>query len=79
VAALQQSGSPIGAQPGPHGGYVADERTSLPPVGYTAPEAVAVALALRQSAGLPFTGDGRSALARCWPGCRPTSATVSTT
>jgi len=64
VAALQQSGSPIWAQPGPHGGYVADERASLPPVGFTAPEAVAVALALQQSAGLPFTGDGRSALSK---------------
>jgi predicted DNA-binding transcriptional regulator YafY len=64
VSALQQSGSPIWAQPGPHGGYVVSERVSLPPLSFNAAEAVAVALALQQSALLPFTGDGRSALTK---------------
>jgi predicted DNA-binding transcriptional regulator YafY len=64
VSALQQSGSPIWAQPGPHGGYVVSERVSLPPLSFNAAEAVAVALALQQSPGLPFTGDGRSALTK---------------
>jgi len=68
VSALQQSGSPIWAQPGPHGGYVVEAREALPPVGFTAPEAVAVALALQRSDGLPFTGDGRSALAKVLAG-----------
>jgi predicted DNA-binding transcriptional regulator YafY len=64
VSALQQSGSPIWAQPGPHGGYVVAGGTSLPPLSFTAAEAVSVALALQQSPGLPFTGDGRSALSK---------------
>ena len=68
VSALQQAGSPIWAQPGPHGGYVVSERVSLPPLSFNAAEAVAVALVLQQSPGLPFTGDGRSALTKVLAG-----------
>src|SRR4051794_13904396 len=64
VAALQQSGVPIWAQAGPGGGYVLDAEASLPPLNLSAAEATAVALSLRTAAGLPFLGDGRSALTK---------------
>lgn len=64
VDALQQSGQPIWASGGRGGGYVLDSRATLPPVNFTAGEAVAVALALGNRPDLPFAVDGRSALAK---------------
>jgi predicted DNA-binding transcriptional regulator YafY len=64
VAALQQAGHPIWATGGPGGGYVFDARGTLPPINFTAGEAVAVALALGNRPDLPFAVDGRSALAK---------------
>lgn len=64
VTALQESGLPIWAQPGPGGGYVLDAAATLPPLNLTASEATAVALALAAMPQLPFAPDGRSALSK---------------
>jgi predicted DNA-binding transcriptional regulator YafY len=64
VSALQQAGHPIWATGGPGGGYVLDAAATLPPVNFTAGEAVAVAVALGRRPDLPFAVDGRSALAK---------------
>jgi len=64
VTALQESGLPIWAQPGPGGGYVLDAAATLPPLNLTAAEATAVALALAAMPQLPFAPDGRSALTK---------------
>lgn len=64
VASLQQAGVPIWAEAGPGGGYVLDARATLPPLGMTAAEATAVALALSAMPHLPFAPDGRSALTK---------------
>jgi predicted DNA-binding transcriptional regulator YafY len=62
VTALQEAGLPIWGTGGPGGGYVLDERASLPPLTFTAGEAVAVATALASRPVLPFGPEGRSAL-----------------
>lgn len=64
VSALQQAGVPIWAQAGPGGGYVLDGRATLPPVNFTAAEAVALAVAVAAGRELPFAADGRAALAK---------------
>jgi predicted DNA-binding transcriptional regulator YafY len=64
VSALQQAGHPIWATGGPGGGYVLDASATLPPVNFTAGEAVAIAAALGRRPDLPFAVDGRSALAK---------------
>ena len=64
VAALQQAGALVWAQPGPGGGYVLDGGSSLPPVNITAAEAVSLAVALTAVPDLPFAADGRTALAK---------------
>jgi predicted DNA-binding transcriptional regulator YafY len=62
VAALQQAGLPVWAQPGPGGGYVLDEAATLPPVNLTPAQAVAVAVALAAHDDAPYAVDGRAAL-----------------
>lgn len=64
IAALQQAGTPIWAQPGPGGGYVLDVAATLPPVNFTPAQAVAVAVALAAVKRAPFASDGASALAK---------------
>jgi predicted DNA-binding transcriptional regulator YafY len=64
VSALQQSGVPIWATPGPGGGYVLDAAATLPPLTFTAAEATAIAVALAAQSDLPFAPDGRAALAK---------------
>jgi predicted DNA-binding transcriptional regulator YafY len=64
VSALQQSGVPIWATPGPGGGYVLDAAATLPPLTFTAGEATAIAVALAAQSDLPFAPDGRAALAK---------------
>lgn len=55
VTALQEAGSPIRAQHGPGGGYALLGSASLPPVNFTAGQAVAVAIALAAlPPGSPF-------------------------
>jgi predicted DNA-binding transcriptional regulator YafY len=64
VLALQESGLPIWAQGGPGGGYVLDAAVSLPPLNFTAAQAVAVAVALASVRHAPFAADGGTALAK---------------
>ncbi|GGN56960.1 transcriptional regulator [Streptomyces albiflavescens] len=62
LAALQQSGVPIHAEPGRTGGYVLDRERTLPPLSITPAEATALAVGLRALTGTPFAADARSAL-----------------
>ena len=62
ISALQQSGTPIYAEPGRTGGYCLDRARTLPPVNLTPAEAVAMALALRRVAGTPFRETAGTAL-----------------
>src|SRR6201995_3251921 len=54
ISALQQGGTPVYAEPGPPGGYCLDKAHTLPPVNFTADEAVAMALGLQRLDGTPF-------------------------
>ncbi|GLY34136.1 transcriptional regulator [Amycolatopsis sp. NBRC 101858] len=62
ISALQQSGTPIYAEPGRTGGYCLDKARTLPPVNLTPGEAVAMAMALKRLAGTPFRTEASSAL-----------------
>ncbi|WP_369388912.1 helix-turn-helix transcriptional regulator [Streptomyces sp. CG1] len=62
LAALQQSGLPIHAEPGRSGGYVLDRERTLPPLTITPAEATALAVGLQALAGTPFAVDARGAL-----------------
>ncbi|MCP9985609.1 WYL domain-containing protein [Streptomyces sudanensis] len=64
IAALQQAGVPVYAQTGRRGGYALDKGASLPPLNFTAEEAVAVALALVPLRRTPFAGQAASALSK---------------
>jgi predicted DNA-binding transcriptional regulator YafY len=64
IATLQSAGSPIAAQAGPGGGYFLIGQPSLPPVNFTAAQAVAIATALAMNRDAPFAQDGRAALAK---------------
>jgi predicted DNA-binding transcriptional regulator YafY len=62
LSALQQSGVPIWATPGPGGGYAVDPAMTLPPLNLSAQEATAMAVALATSGPIPFAEAARSAL-----------------
>jgi len=62
ILALQESGAPIYAASGRHGGYVIDKLLTLPPVNFTAAEMVAMAVSLAGAEGTPFAFAARSAL-----------------
>jgi predicted DNA-binding transcriptional regulator YafY len=62
LAALQQSGVPIYAEPGRAGGYVLDRDRTLPPLAITPAEATALAVGLHTLAGTPFADAARGAL-----------------
>lgn len=62
ISALQQSGVPIWATPGPGGGYTVDPAMTLPPLNLTPEEATAIAVALAAGDAIPFGDAGRSAL-----------------
>ena len=62
ILALQESGVPIYAETGRCGGYVIDKALTLPPVNFTAPEMVAIAVALARAEATPFASAMRSAL-----------------
>lgn len=62
ILALQESGVPVYAETGRHGGYVVDKRLTLPPVNFTAAEMVAIAVSLAWAEGTPFAFAARSAL-----------------
>jgi predicted DNA-binding transcriptional regulator YafY len=62
ISALQQSGVPIWAEPGRTGGYCLDAARTLPPLGFTVDEALAVMIALGTLATSPFRDSATSAL-----------------
>jgi predicted DNA-binding transcriptional regulator YafY len=62
ISALQQSGVPVWAEPGRCGGYCLDKERTLPPVNFTPGEAMALAVALQNVAGTPFSQDGAAAM-----------------
>src|SRR5207245_2576538 len=62
LSALQQSGVPVWATPGPGGGYTLDPSMTLPPLNFTADEAAAVAVALAVSGPIPYADAARAAL-----------------
>lgn len=64
VLALQEAGVPIWATAGPGGGYVLDARATLPPLTFSAREAIALSVALAMGRALPFAPDGQTALAK---------------
>lgn len=62
LSALGQAGVPLATKQGRTGGYSVDRAMSLPPLNFTAPEAMAVAVALSRGAHVLFARDSRSAL-----------------
>lgn len=62
LSALQQGGVPIWAEPGRTGGYCLDATHTLPPLGLTVDEALAVVVSLGMLAESPFREAARSAL-----------------
>jgi predicted DNA-binding transcriptional regulator YafY len=62
LAALQQAGVPVYAEPGRTGGYAVDRSHTLPPVNITGREAIAAAVALRALDGGPLSQDAHTVL-----------------
>ena len=62
ILALQGAGVPVYAETGRLGGYVIDPAFTLPPVNFTAPEMVAIAVSLAGADETPFAYAARSAL-----------------
>jgi predicted DNA-binding transcriptional regulator YafY len=62
LASLQQTGVPIWAEPGRTGGYCIDASHTLPPLGLTVEEALAITIGLGMLATSPFRGSAESAL-----------------
>ena len=61
IDALQQTGTPIWAEPGRTGGYCLDAARTLRPVNLTPDEAVALSIGLRMLETTPFRAAARSA------------------
>ena len=64
MAALMEAGVSIEPQDGRGGGYRLARDANLPPLTFTAAEATAIAVALSADPQLPFSTDGRVALAK---------------
>src|SRR5690349_7033840 len=62
LSALQQSGVPIWATPGPNGGYSLDPSMTLPPINFTPAEAAAISVSLARGGQMPFADAARTAL-----------------
>ncbi|WP_328858019.1 YafY family transcriptional regulator [Williamsia herbipolensis] len=62
LAALQQAGVPIWAEPGRNGGYCLDASHTLAPLGFSVDEALAVTVALGMLSASPFHTAATSAL-----------------
>lgn len=62
LSALGQAGVPLATKQGRTGGYSVDRSMSLPPLNFSAREAMAVAVALSRSDHVLFARDARSAL-----------------
>jgi predicted DNA-binding transcriptional regulator YafY len=74
IAALQQSGTPVYAEPGRTGGYCLDRAHTLPPVNITPGEAVAMAVGLHRLAGSPFHAAASTALRKLVTAMHPADA-----
>ncbi|MCU1481016.1 MAG: YafY family transcriptional regulator [Subtercola sp.] len=74
VSALQQSGTPIWAEPGRTGGYCLDAGRTLPPINFTPDEAVALTVGLRMLEDSPFRAAGLSALQKVVGAMHPADA-----
>jgi predicted DNA-binding transcriptional regulator YafY len=61
LAALSAAGLPVWGRTGPGGGYGLAERASLPPVNFTAGQALALTAAVAASAQAPFADSARAA------------------
>src|SRR4051794_37063204 len=62
ISALQQAGTPIWAEQGRTGGYCLDPLRTLPPLNFTASEAVAMGIAMESMVGTPFQQAAQSAM-----------------
>ncbi|MCP2335731.1 helix-turn-helix transcriptional regulator [Actinomadura rupiterrae] len=62
IGALQQAGVPIYADVGRTGGYTLDKERTLPPVNFTASEAVALAICLGRAGDTLYAQAARTAL-----------------
>jgi predicted DNA-binding transcriptional regulator YafY len=74
ISALQQSGTPVYAEPGRTGGYCLDRAHTLPPVNFTPDEAVAMAVALHRLTGSPFRAAASAALRKLVAAMHPGDA-----
>ncbi|MBT2503631.1 YafY family protein [Curtobacterium sp. ISL-83] len=61
LRSLQEAGVPIWAEPGRTGGYTIDARATLPPLGFSVDEALAVAIGLAMLGRSPFRGAAHTA------------------
>lgn len=61
LAALEVGGLPVWGRTGPGGGYGLTEFSALPPVNFTAAQALALAAAVAASAQAPFSDSARAA------------------
>jgi predicted DNA-binding transcriptional regulator YafY len=61
LAALEAGGLPIWGRTGPGGGYGLAERSSLPPVNFTAAQALALTAAVTVATQAPFSDSARTA------------------
>jgi predicted DNA-binding transcriptional regulator YafY len=61
LAALEAGGLPIWGRSGPGGGYGLAERSSLPPVNFTAAQALALGAAVAATTQAPFSASARAA------------------
>src|SRR5258708_37803391 len=61
ILALQESGVPVYAETGRHGGYVVDKPLTLPPVNLTAAEVVAHAVSFARADARPVAFAARGA------------------
>lgn len=61
LAALEEGGLPIWGRTGPGGGYGLAERSSLPPVNFTAAQALALSAAVAVATQAPFSASARAA------------------
>ena len=64
LSSLQQTGVPIWAEPGRTGGYCLDIAHTLPPLGLTVEEALAVMIGLGMLASSPFSAEAGAALGK---------------
>jgi predicted DNA-binding transcriptional regulator YafY len=77
ISALQQAGVPIYATAGRRGGYAIDKDRTLPPLNFTAMEAVAVSVALRRAQTGPFEPAARRALQKIVAAMSSTEASAA--